>query len=178
MNKLLLRCNCFSETNGWLPTTFDHSTPWIPAHRQLSFSRRDRAVRSLCCRAHHEGQCYLLLSTRGSRTSVKFWPYSIDILAPERGVVNGLKPVFFTGWDQDTVDSSTIDSTKIVLIPSIKVRYEQFLFGSAGSQIEFGAQQCMALFRASRVNTHLMKAFSSEMILPETSYESKLVTLD
>lgn len=41
----------------------------------------------------------------------KLWPYAIDILAQERGIVDGLKPVFFTGWNNDTV------------------RYEQFLFG-------------------------------------------------
>lgn len=41
----------------------------------------------------------------------QFWPYSIDILAKEKGIIDGLKPVFFTGWNQDTV------------------RYEQFLFG-------------------------------------------------
>lgn len=71
----------------------------------------------------------------------EFWPHAIDILAEERGIIDGLKPVFFSGWDQDTV------------------RYEQFLFGASwvqnhfhtllctkhyrrGSQIEFGAQQC------------------------------------
>ena len=42
-----------------------------------------------------------------------FWPDAIDSLQPERGVVDGLKPVFFSGWDQDTV------------------RYEQFLFGES-----------------------------------------------
>ncbi|KAF8955734.1 hypothetical protein BDZ97DRAFT_1926448 [Flammula alnicola] len=54
----------------------------------------------------------------------EFWPYAIDILSRERGVVDGSKPVFFSGWDSDTV------------------RYEQFLFGESGSPIEFGAQQC------------------------------------
>ncbi|KAG2131228.1 P-loop containing nucleoside triphosphate hydrolase protein [Suillus bovinus] len=55
----------------------------------------------------------------------KFWRNTIDNLQPEKGVVDGLKPVFFTGWDKDTV------------------RYEQFLFGASGSHIEFGAQQCI-----------------------------------
>lgn len=32
-----------------------------------------------------------------------FWPYSIDTLAPEVGVVDGLKPVFLNGWDADNV---------------------------------------------------------------------------
>ena len=43
----------------------------------------------------------------------KFWPYAIDILPEEKGIVDGIKPVFFTGWDQDNV------------------RYESFLFGTA-----------------------------------------------
>lgn len=72
----------------------------------------------------------------------KFWPYAIDILPEEKGIVNGIKPVFFSGWDQDNV------------------RYESFLFGTAsvftfspdslqlthlnsGHHIEFGAQQCI-----------------------------------
>ena len=33
----------------------------------------------------------------------EFWPYAIDVLARERGVVNGSKPVFFSGWDSETV---------------------------------------------------------------------------
>jgi hypothetical protein len=44
---------------------------------------------------------------------LKFWPHAIDALTEEKGIVNGLKPVFFTGWDQDTV------------------QYEQFLFGAS-----------------------------------------------
>ena len=32
-----------------------------------------------------------------------FWPDTIDSLQPEQGVVDSLKPVFFRGWDQDTV---------------------------------------------------------------------------
>ncbi|KAI9453660.1 hypothetical protein BJY52DRAFT_1288007 [Lactarius psammicola] len=55
----------------------------------------------------------------------KFWPYAIDILPEEKGIVDGIKPVFFSGWDQDNV------------------RYESFLFGTAGHHIEFGAQQCI-----------------------------------
>ncbi|KAI5985929.1 hypothetical protein EDC04DRAFT_2615239 [Pisolithus marmoratus] len=33
----------------------------------------------------------------------RFWPDSIDLLQPERGIVDGLKPVFFTGWDKDGI---------------------------------------------------------------------------
>lgn len=42
----------------------------------------------------------------------KFWPHAIDVLAEEKGIIDGLKPVFFSGWDQDSGE------------------YEQFLFGS------------------------------------------------
>ncbi|KAI5997877.1 hypothetical protein F5J12DRAFT_895738 [Pisolithus orientalis] len=61
----------------------------------------------------------------------RFWPNSIDSLQPEHGIVDGLKPVFFTGWDKDAIG------------------YEQFLFGAPGSHIEFGAQQCELIFLAS-----------------------------
>ena len=43
----------------------------------------------------------------------EFWPHAIDVLAEERGIVEGVKPLFFTGWDKDSV------------------RYEQFLFGES-----------------------------------------------
>lgn len=33
----------------------------------------------------------------------QFWPYAIDVLAREQGIVDGSKPVFFGGWDEDTV---------------------------------------------------------------------------
>ena len=42
-----------------------------------------------------------------------FWPHAIDNLGKEQGVIDGLKPVFFSGWDDNTV------------------RYEQFLFGDS-----------------------------------------------
>jgi hypothetical protein len=32
-----------------------------------------------------------------------FWPNAIDILSREVGVVDGCKPVFFSGWDSSTV---------------------------------------------------------------------------
>ncbi|EKM55346.1 uncharacterized protein PHACADRAFT_208864 [Phanerochaete carnosa HHB-10118-sp] len=43
----------------------------------------------------------------------RFWPRAIDTLTEEKGVVEGLKPIFFSGWDQDTV------------------QYEQFLFSAS-----------------------------------------------
>ena len=32
-----------------------------------------------------------------------FWPYSIDTLHAEQGLINGPKPVFFTGWTDETI---------------------------------------------------------------------------
>ena len=46
-----------------------------------------------------------------------FWPDTIDTLRPERGVVDGLKPMFFRGWGQDTV------------------QYEHILFGESYVEI-------------------------------------------
>ncbi|KAH7926210.1 hypothetical protein BV22DRAFT_1063475 [Leucogyrophana mollusca] len=83
----------------------------------------------------------------------RFWPNAIDSLAPEKGVVDGLKPIFFTGWDQDTV------------------RYEQFLFGASGSHIEFGAQQCI-LVRDDGAREHLRQQVG-DIGLIMTLYESK-----
>jgi hypothetical protein len=53
-----------------------------------------------------------------------FWPHALDVLAEEKGVVDGARPVFFSGWDAGSA------------------RYESFLFGERGATIEFGAQQC------------------------------------
>ena len=33
----------------------------------------------------------------------RFWPDSIDTLVPEKGIVEGLKPVFLNDWDSDSV---------------------------------------------------------------------------
>jgi hypothetical protein len=42
---------------------------------------------------------------------MSLWPDSIDALDPEQGLVDGPKPMFFSGWDRNLV------------------HYEQFLFG-------------------------------------------------
>ncbi|KAH9005752.1 hypothetical protein EDB86DRAFT_2795497 [Lactarius hatsudake] len=83
----------------------------------------------------------------------KFWPYAIDILPEEKGIIDGIKPVFFSGWDQDNV------------------RYESFLFGTAGQQIEFGAQQCI-LVRNDAAREKLRKQVG-DIGLIMTLYESK-----
>ena len=43
----------------------------------------------------------------------EFWPHAIDRLAPERGSVQGKKPLFLNGWEDDSL------------------RYEEFLFGNS-----------------------------------------------
>ncbi|KAF7367508.1 UvrD-like helicase ATP-binding domain-containing protein [Mycena sanguinolenta] len=83
-----------------------------------------------------------------------FWPYSIDILGRERGTVDGLRPVFFTGFD------------------SGNVQYEQFLFGDRkGSYIEFGAHQC-ELVRDDAARDKLREQVG-DIGLIMTLYESK-----
>jgi hypothetical protein len=46
----------------------------------------------------------------------RFWPHAIDVLAPEKGLVDGVKPVFFSGWARDG--------------PEDKAAFERFLFGT------------------------------------------------
>ncbi|KAI9567008.1 P-loop containing nucleoside triphosphate hydrolase protein [Boletus coccyginus] len=88
----------------------------------------------------------------------RFWPEAIDGLQPEEGIVDGLKPVFFRGWDQDTV------------------RYEQFLFGASGSRIEFGARQCI-LVRDDEAIEKLRKEVG-DIGLIMTLYDSKGLEFD
>ncbi|KAL0573766.1 hypothetical protein V5O48_008193 [Marasmius crinis-equi] len=90
---------------------------------------------------------------------VKFWPYSIDILQPGKGLVDGIKPVFFRGWDQSNV------------------RYEQFLFkASSGNYIEFGAKQCI-LVRNEAARERL-RQHVGDIGLIMTLYESKGLEFD
>jgi hypothetical protein len=52
------------------------------------------------------------------------WPDSIDALDPEQGLVDGPKPMFFSGWDRDLV------------------HYEQFLFGEEYRILSLSDKQC------------------------------------
>ncbi|KAJ7139395.1 hypothetical protein C8R44DRAFT_867547 [Mycena epipterygia] len=85
----------------------------------------------------------------------KLWPDAIDVLDPERGTVDGLRPIFFTNWDAENVQS------------------KQFLFGDqpSGGYVELGAQQCI-LVRDSTAKEKL-KAQVGEIGLIMTLYESK-----
>ena len=105
----------------------------------------------------------------------KFWPYAIDILPEEKGIVDGVKPVFFSGWDQDNV------------------RYESFLFGTAlvhafspgflqlmhfnsGHHIEFGAQQCI-LVRNDAARERLRKQVGNIGLIMCVLFEARLVEM-
>ncbi|KAF8261744.1 hypothetical protein EI94DRAFT_1809815 [Lactarius quietus] len=83
----------------------------------------------------------------------KFWPYAIDILPEEKGIVNGIKPIFFSGWEQHNV------------------RSKSFLFGTAGHPIEFGAQQCI-LVRNDAAREKLRNQVGNIGLIM-TLYESK-----
>jgi hypothetical protein len=72
----------------------------------------------------------------------KFWPYAIDILPEEKGIVDGIKPVFFSGWDQDSVRyESFLFGT--ALVPAFSPGFLQLMRFNSGHHIEFGAQQCI-----------------------------------
>ncbi|KAL5518531.1 hypothetical protein ACEPAH_213 [Sanghuangporus vaninii] len=87
-----------------------------------------------------------------------FWPHSIDALQREKGVVDGSKPVFFTGR-----------KGQVEL-------YKQFLSGEDGSSIEFGAKQCI-LVRNNRIKNEL-RVQVGEIGNVLTLYESKGLEFD
>ncbi|KAI0809044.1 hypothetical protein BC629DRAFT_1437282 [Irpex lacteus] len=55
----------------------------------------------------------------------RFWDYAIDALSEEHGVIDGVKPLFFTNWDESNA------------------QLERFLSGALGKNLEFGAHQCI-----------------------------------
>ncbi|KAJ7479971.1 hypothetical protein B0H11DRAFT_1725402, partial [Mycena galericulata] len=83
----------------------------------------------------------------------KLWPDAIDLLERERGTVDGLRPIFFTSWDSENIDS------------------KQFLFGNqAGSYNELGAHQCI-IVRNEAAKENLQKEVGEIgliMTLPES----------
>ncbi|KAF6765898.1 hypothetical protein DFP72DRAFT_865003 [Ephemerocybe angulata] len=88
----------------------------------------------------------------------EFWPYAIDNLSPERGIVGGAKPMFFTGWETDAV------------------QYDQFLVGKSGERVEFGAQQCI-LVRDEIAKAELRQRVGTVGFI-FTLYESKGLEFD
>ncbi|KAJ7725516.1 hypothetical protein DFH07DRAFT_853912 [Mycena maculata] len=118
-----------------------HQPTWQPRTFQLTVNYRSHAGIVNCAHTVVE------IITR-------FWPYAIDVLDRERGTVDGLRPVFFTGFH------------------SGNVQYEQFLFGDReGSYIEFGAQQCI-LVRDDAAREKLREQVG-DIGLIMTLYESK-----
>lgn len=85
----------------------------------------------------------------------KLWPNAIDVLDRERGTVDGLRPIFFTNWDAENVQS------------------KQFLFGeqSSGGYIELGAYQCILVRNESAKKS--LQAQVGDIGLIMTLYESK-----
>ncbi|KAJ7434686.1 P-loop containing nucleoside triphosphate hydrolase protein [Mycena galericulata] len=84
----------------------------------------------------------------------KLWPDAIDLLERERGTVDGLRPIFFTSWDSENIDS------------------KQFLFGNqaSGSYNELGAHQCI-IVRNEAAKENLQKEVGEIgliMTLPES----------
>jgi hypothetical protein len=87
-----------------------------------------------------------------------FWPDAIDSLAPEKGIVEGLKPVFLHGWDNDSVryvsriffawvyTYQAYRSNSCLVRGAISAFHSDLgLTGyhtTSGDNIEFGAQQC------------------------------------
>ncbi|CAE6535633.1 unnamed protein product [Rhizoctonia solani] len=88
----------------------------------------------------------------------ELFPYSIDRLSKETGLIDGPKPLFFSGWDRDVV------------------RFEQFLQGEADTRIDFGASQVI-LVRNETARTAL-RAQVGEIGLILTLYESKGLEFD
>ncbi|KAB5592704.1 TPR and ankyrin repeat-containing protein 1 [Ceratobasidium theobromae] len=86
------------------------------------------------------------------------FPYSIDKLSKETGLIDGPKPIFFSGWDRGVV------------------RFEQFLRGEADTKIDFGASQVI-LVRHEAARSAL-RAQVGEIGLILTLYESKGLEFD
>ena len=96
----------------------------------------------------------------------EFWPYAIDVLTRERGVVDGSKPVFFSGWDSETVRYvwTCVRSFHETVCSNLNRnnffsanRESQTSFTQitanievlcSGNLIEFGAQQCLLTNRS------------------------------
>lgn len=83
----------------------------------------------------------------------KLWPDSIDVLEREQGLVDGPKPMFFSGWDVESV------------------HYEQFLFGEVSNRNEFGAQQCILV--RNEMAKEQLRSHIGDVGVIMTLYESK-----
>ncbi|KAG9097516.1 hypothetical protein FRC06_007474, partial [Ceratobasidium sp. 370] len=86
------------------------------------------------------------------------FPYSIDKLSKETGLIDGPKPIFFSGWDRGVV------------------RFEQFLRGEADTKIDFGASQVILV--RNEAAREALRAQVGEIGLILTLYESKGLEFD
>ncbi|KZP30395.1 P-loop containing nucleoside triphosphate hydrolase protein [Athelia psychrophila] len=86
-----------------------------------------------------------------------FWPYAIDSLAPEKGIVDGPKPTLFYGWGSESQG------------------HKQFFADikePMASDIEFGAEQCI-LVRDHAARDRLRAEIGSGVGTIMTLYDSK-----
>ncbi|KAL4065819.1 hypothetical protein V8B97DRAFT_1114496 [Scleroderma yunnanense] len=87
-----------------------------------------------------------------------FWPDTIDILQSEQGLISGLQPVFFTGWDDQTFP------------------FKEFFLGIKEKQGELGANQCL-LVRDDAARTRFKKEIGVKGVIL-TLQESKGLEFD
>ncbi|KAG1719550.1 hypothetical protein EDB19DRAFT_1860748 [Suillus lakei] len=83
---------------------------------------------------------------------MKFWPDAIDRLQPEKGLVDGVEPLFFTDLDND-------------------IHCKRFLVGESASNCELGAHQCILVRNEAAVKKFKEQIGDIGMIM--TLYESK-----
>jgi hypothetical protein len=68
-----------------------------------------------------------------------FWPYTIDSLAPEQGIVDGVKPIFLTAQDQDTATYKQFlydDKWVLCLVSERSLNLSILMSGEATSCLE------------------------------------------
>jgi hypothetical protein len=86
---------------------------------------------------------------------MRFWPSSIDRLAPETGVAYGHEPFFFTNQDGQSA------------------QLLEFLFGNGKDPIEFGARQCeFQLSHFYSIFLIIVQALSCMTTQPKNSFGS------
>lgn len=76
----------------------------------------------------------------------KFWPDSIDILKEEKGDNEGVKPIVFTGWTENSIP------------------FEQHLFGDrlvSNTVIKPGAYPAPVIIKLSLAQTNVTQLFSN-----------------
>ncbi|KIM51667.1 hypothetical protein SCLCIDRAFT_33255 [Scleroderma citrinum Foug A] len=87
-----------------------------------------------------------------------FWPYTIDTLQSEHGLINGPKPVFFSGWADQTFP------------------FKHFFSGLQEKPVDLGADQCL-LVRDEAARTRFKKDIGIKAVIL-TLQESKGLEFD